>query len=351
MRPLLAPAARRLWRDAASLQLGTPVPLVVEGLDEHRRRLLPLLDGSRTQQQVLADASRLGVPEPEEVLVVLHEAGLLVDADAVRVTGLDPDEHDRLAPDLACLALVRGAGAGAAMLARRQARVVVLGAGRVGAPLAALLQAAGVGTVDVLDEGLARPEDQAVGGVGPADLGRRRDDALRSRTGTRSDASPGTRGAGPAPTTPPAVVVLADEAADASGPVLVADGLAHLRARVEGAVGVVGPLVLPGASACLRCLDLVRTALDPAWPALAAQPDTRSRSAQACDGVLAVAVAAQAALQVLQLLEGDRPASVGGTLELVLPGWQWRRRTWPRHPGCGCGAVLTLPEAAAGLAA
>ena len=335
MRPLLAPAARRQWRDAASLQLGTPMPLVVEGLDERRRLVLPLLDGSRTQGQVLAEAARLGVPDAEEVLVVLHEAGLLVDADAVRVTGLDPEEQDRLAPDLAGLALVRGAAAGTAMLARRRSRVVVIGAGRVGAPLAALLAAAGVGAVDVVDEALARPEDQAVGGLGPADLGRRRDDALRDRL------RPGTTDG------LPDLVVLADDAADVGAPVLLEQGLTHLRARVDGATGAVGPLVVPGATPCLHCLDLVRTALDPAWPALAAQPDTRPRSAQACDGVLAVAVASQAALQVLQHLEGDRPATLGGTLELVLPGWQWRRRTWPRHPSCPCHSLSVTDVAAA----
>lgn len=328
MRPLLAPSARRAWRDATSLQLGTPAAVVVEGLDDQRRRLLPLLDGSRTQEQVLSDGRRLGVPDVEEVLVTLHEAGLLVDADAVRVTGLEPSEQDRLAPDLAGLALVRGGGAGAALLARHRARVVVLGAGRVGAPLAALLDAAGVGTVDVRDDGLARPEDQVVGGLGPDDLGRRRDDAVRGRLRSRQAEEL------------PALVVLADAAADADAAALVRQGLPHLRVRVEGATGVVGPLVLPASSPCLHCLDLVRSALDPAWPALAAQLDTRPRSAQACDSVLAVAVAAQGALQVLQLLEGELPASVGGTLELTLPGWRWRRRTWPRHPGCDCAMHL-----------
>ena len=39
----------------------------------------------------------------------------------------------------------------------------------------------------------------------------------------------------------------------------------------------------------------------------------------------------------------DRPETVpvtaDGTLELVLPDWQWRRRTWRPHPACGCGAA------------
>jgi hypothetical protein len=69
-------------------------------------------------------------------------------------------------------------------------------------------------------------------------------------------------------------------------------------------------------------------------------------------------VAAQAAAQALAHLDrgpgppsagadggerlagGDRPddswPAENGTLELVLPGWQWRRRTWPRHPACDC---------------
>jgi hypothetical protein len=47
-----------------------------------------------------------------------------------------------------------------------------------------------------------------------------------------------------------------------------------------------------------------------------------------------------AAAQALAYLDRiiDAPAAVNGTLELVLPGWQWRRRTWRPHPACACGA-------------
>jgi hypothetical protein len=27
-----------------------------------------------------------------------------------------------------------------------------------------------------------------------------------------------------------------------------------------------------------------------------------------------------------------------GTLELVRPAWQWRRRSWRPHPDCGCNS-------------
>ena len=55
---------------------------------------------------------------------------------------------------------------------------------------------------------------------------------------------------------------------------------------------------------------------------------------------LATAVAAQAASQALVFVDRATPATavVNGTLELVLPDWQWRRRTWQPHQGCSCGS-------------
>jgi hypothetical protein len=334
VRPVLSPASRRLWRDRSTLQLGRPSSraVVLEGFDEKRRVLLGLLDGTRTREQVLDEAAQQGCPDAEPVLVLLEHAGLLIDADDLHPRELTRADRDRLAPDLASLALLRGSKAAAALQARRAARVVVHGAGRVGAPLAALLSTAGVGTVEVVDRQPTRPADLAVRGLTEHDLGRPRGDAV---SGTLRSLSSVRR---------PAVVVLTDEGADDTSPALLADGMPHLVARVDEHVGTVGPLVLPGSSACLHCLDLVRAELDPGWPALAAQLDQRGRSAIACDAVLSMAVAAQAAFQVLALIEGDAPATVGGTLELELPSWRWRRRSWPQHPGCPCAWALEVPR-------
>ncbi len=336
MRPVLVPAAPRLWRDRETLQVGRPSAraVLVEGLDAARRAVLPLLDGTRSRAEVVDEAEKAGCADADELLAVLEDGGLVLDADAVRPAGLDRAERDRLAPDLASLALVHGRRAGSALLARRDARVVVHGGGRVGATLAALLAAAGVGTVDVRDREPVRPADTGVGGLAVTDLGRTREEAVGGRL----------RSAGSVRR--PALAVLTDGGSAETGAALVRDAIPHLVAGVDEHVGTVGPLVLPGSSACLRCLDLVRTALDPGWPAVAAQLGRPVRGIPACDGVLAVAVASQAALQVLQLLEGGTPASIGGTLELELPGWRWRRRSWPQHPGCPCAWAIDAPTAA-----
>jgi hypothetical protein len=65
---------------------------------------------------------------------------------------------------------------------------------------------------------------------------------------------------------------------------------------------------------------------------------------QACDTVLAAMAATLACAQTLALIDragspSDTPVTVNGTLEVVLPDWQWRRRTWPPHPACMCGAA------------
>jgi bacteriocin biosynthesis cyclodehydratase domain-containing protein len=337
VRPVLAPAARRLWRGSGTLQLCTSPQrgVLVEGLDPQARRVLPLLDGVRTREQIITDARAAGCADPEPLLQVLADTGLLVDGDALQVPSPDREERHRLGPDLAALALHRGSGAADALRARREARVVVHGAGRVGGPLAALLAEAGVGTVDLRDQGEARWEDTAVGGLRAHDVGRPRAQALAPRL-----RSVGSSAA-------PALVVLTEDVGEQLARVLVRDGVPHLVARADALVGTVGPLVLPHRSPCLRCLALVREAIDPDWRHLLAAEEAAPRAAEASHGVLAAAVAAQAALQALELLEGDEPASVGGTLELAVPGWRWRRRTWPSHPGCDCEAATPPFEASA----
>ena len=347
VRPVLTPAVRRLWRDRETLQLGRGRTTVLAGVDPGVRSALALLDGTRDHDQVVVAAAAVGcAPDRTAALLrLLDSAGMLDDAggDPAVLAGLAPVERDRFTADLGSLALLRGDGGRSATRQRRATRLLVLGAGRVGGPLAALLAGAGIGTVDIIDDSTARPEDSGVGGLGLADVGRNRGQAARDRL---LASSPSVT---PLLAAHPDLVVLAPagpEQLDAARERLPA-GVPHLLAEVRDTVGVVGPLVLPGRSTCLRCTELTRTDLDPDWPALAAQLALPSRHRGACDGVLAVMVAAQAALQVLLLVDGAAdPASVGGTLELELPDWRWRRRTWPVHPDCGCAPVAGLRVAA-----
>jgi bacteriocin biosynthesis cyclodehydratase domain-containing protein len=114
----------------------------------------------------------------------------------------------------------------------------------------------------------------------------------------------------------------------------------HLVVTAAEAIGIVGPLVLPGSTACLHCLDTARAEHDPAWPLVLAQATGRDAEPPACDPILAAAVAAQAAAVVVAVADRAPLAATAanGTLELVLPAWQWRRRSWLPHAACSCGS-------------
>jgi bacteriocin biosynthesis cyclodehydratase domain-containing protein len=339
VRPLLTPAVRRLWRDHETLQLGRPPgrAAVLAGVDPVARSVLALLDGTRDRARLLDAAAAVGCPAPrtDQVLTLLDDAGLLDDAAADRspLAAMQRPERDRLAADLGSLRLVRGDDGLEAARRRRAARVLVEGASRVGAPVAALLAAAGIGSVTVVDDGLTRPEDCGVGGLSLNAVGRPRQDAARDLLTGGTAASSSAAGQ---PVVLPDLVVLAPPAGQPipEPPRL----LPHLLAEIRGEVGVVGPLVTPGASACLHCLDLTRSDLDPGWPALAVQLATPARGVAPCDSALALAVAAQTAMQALAFVDGNGlPSAAGGTLELTLPDWRWRRRSWQVHPDCDCG--------------
>ena len=183
----------------------------------------------------------------------------------------------------------------------------------------------------------AEPADLAPAGLILADLGApRQEGAARAVERVAPEVRTGDDGS-----VPDLVILTGPMLPDRAGQ-LRRDRVPHLALRTGEAIGVVGPLVLPGRSACLSCVDMRKTEADPQWPKILAQATFARSRAQACDTVLAAMTATLAAAQSLAFI--DRPAAVpvtaDGTLELVLPDWQWRRRTWRPHPACGCGAAL-----------
>ena len=117
----------------------------------------------------------------------------------------------------------------------------------------------------------------------------------------------------------------------------------HLLLRSSGSTVTVGPLVLPGRTACLRCTDLTRRDADPAWPRLLPQLVRLRRPTGA---VLAAWAAAVTATQTLAHVSGRLPEAAGATLELGERDHLMRWRAWPQHPTCGCAWPGT-PEWAA----
>ena len=349
-----------MWRDRDTLQFGVDPrrAVALRGLGP-AAAVISLLDGSRDRDQLVATAQAYGIPAPavSRVLALLAEAGVLDDFPFGLHASLPDRVRARLMPELATAALAYAGGdGGARVLARRRAAFVrVHGAGRTGTGLATLLAASGVGHVACADPEPAEPADLAPAGLIEADLGQPRQDGA-ARAVARAAPDVRTRDDGAIPD----LVVLTRPALPDLTDALMRDRVAHLAVWAGEAIGVIGPLVKPGRSACLRCIDLRKADADPQWPKIAAQATFARAQPQACDTVLAAMAAALACGQALALIDGggspgpgsgsgSRPGSgspgpvtVNGTLEVVLPDWQWRRRTWPAHPACTCGAAARI---------
>ncbi len=271
---------RFVLRDETSVQLGVDEGVVIDGLLPDEARLLARLGASVTAADVttLAALSGMAPERAARVSTLLRERDIRCDRP----------------PAAASLA---------------GTRVVVDGRGPVPDTVVALLRGTDLGQVD--------------GGAYAADAAEL----------TAPD--PDHR--------QPALVVLASAGPlpPGAGATWQAGGIPHLPLTCRDGAATLGPLVVPGRSSCLRCHDLMRTDLDPAWPGVSsrlhagvlARPEPVDAGPR-----LGPLVTALAALLVTGWLDGTAPMA-GVSVEVALPWPTVVHRYWPAHPDCGCGAV------------
>jgi len=317
MRPALKSGLLPVWRDRDTLQIGIDPrrAIALSGM-ARAAPVIGLLDGSRDRDQVIAEAARHGVPAEatERILALLAAGGALDDFPLGTVRELPRALRATLAAEIATSSLAHRDGDGGArsLVRRRACAVRIEGDWRIAGEIARILRSSGVHQV-------AAGEDAGGGRI-----------SGQARACTDAD-----------------LVILAGRQPLEIADRLTRDGVPHLAVTAGEAIGTVGPVVLPGRSACLRCLEYTRAGNDPSWPLILAQLATRRPEPSACDAALAAAVAALAAAQALTCIDRapEAAAAVNGTLELVLPDWRWRRRTWRQHPACTCADRACSPTA------
>ena len=115
--------------------------------------------------------------------------------------------------------------------------------------------------------------------------------------------------------------------------------IAHLPI-VFGEVAVtVGPLVVPGVTACLTCVEGQRAALDPAWTAVATQLWGRAAATETG------AFATEAAMEALRIVR--RPDAIDGfAVRLDVNTGARTERVWLPSEQCGCRELRSNSEPA-----
>lgn len=296
-----------------------------------RERVLPLLDGSRSFADVAAALSDLPSASLSERLETLVESQVLRRADAPQ-GDLAPDTQ-ALEPFLTLLDAF-GMPAAQAIGRLGQARVAIAGLEGHGAHLAAILARCGVGNLLLLDPFPCEPGNLGlVPLLGPDAVGAPRQDALRSalqRLGGPTRIETG----GNEPLSRERVAALAqgshllvgcfDRGFSSADHWLNRAALAHgipaLFAESRADTALVGPLVLPGQTACYMCYRMRGIACEDDFEAAMSYEeflDRRKQPALHARGVLPTIppyIGSLLALETLRLLLGLGPSPLAGTV-------------------------------------
>jgi bacteriocin biosynthesis cyclodehydratase domain-containing protein len=330
--PALLPGLTVLERGSDEIQIGLDPRhgVAIEGLPPNLVERLRRLDGSQPVERLLLAESEHR-DQLRTLLRQLTALGLVTEAGTPARAAFRGETG---------LWSLRAHHHQAALAERRRTTAVAVhGDGRVAVAVAVLLANAGIGHVELRLPGVVTVHDLG-SGFTEADLGRSRRHALGDLVRRTDPRVRVTR----LSEREPDLVLLTDAVVPAPEVVaeLMDDGVPHLPVRVRDGTGIVGPLVVPGRSSCLRCADLHRTDLDPCWPRVASQLAGRH---QRPDLGAVHACASLAVAQAMRLLSPDElsPPTWNATLEFDAFDGRIRHRGWPPHPKCGCGPAST-PE-------
>jgi bacteriocin biosynthesis cyclodehydratase domain-containing protein len=336
-RPRVLPGLPVLLRRKGEVQIGTDPrhAVVVDDLPPPFVDELMALDGRHTVAE-LGERLAAKDTDPAEFLHLLDqlaEVGLV--DEAVPVPG-------RLTADTTSRALRTGRPGTGIVAARERRAVVVHGNGRIAVATASLLAAAGIGRVHVVASGRVGPEDTGSGYL-DIDVGRPRREAAVEAVGRGSG---DVRTGWLTNTGAPDMVVLTDSLVPPPQLLntLMAEGTQHLVVRVREGTGVVGPLVVPGRTSCVRCTHLHRTDRDSVWPAVATQLADRTQPADVASASVCAALAVGQVLAALDPVEVglSPPTTWNATLEVQAQLGVVERHACPPHPSCTCGSAGAL---------
>jgi bacteriocin biosynthesis cyclodehydratase domain-containing protein len=330
-RPRVVAGLPVLRRRPGELQIGLDPrhATVVDGLSDAVVATAQRLTGHYTTSDLLTGLDPADRDDFAELLDILFDQGFLTDAAALPA---------RLAGEVSATE-VRALGADSHPVKRSDLAIDVHGDGRLAVTVACLLAGAGVGWVHVSATGTVRPEDVGTG-YRLDDVGTPR--VVAARRAIRRVA-PAARTAQFGAMHDPDLVVLTDTFVPKPEQVDVFTSMAvpHLLVRVRDTVGIVGPLVVPGFTSCLRCADLHRCDRDECWPQLATQLAGQPQLTDLAGTHATAAFASAQALDAAAWLRGGstQPATCEVSVELDLRTATTRHRGWPPHSSCSCAAA------------
>ena len=339
------PNQQPLWRTPFQMQLGAGSnSVVLKELSTAQERLIAALYNGIADRQLPLISKQLGLSSEQTTEVVSAVGSLLLveRPDQQKNRKLDDSFVSSAFAEIIRASLLHSTDGESVLLSRSERTVHIEELGQAGLSVALGLAAAGIGNLISHDENKVEKRDLGPTSYPSQLLGRPRLDALRSLLAASPNqalVSTGKKLSDAKLQKIDCAVLISQQVTEPkrySG--WVNRDIPHVLITFETDNVTVSPMIIPGQTSCLFCLEKMRTEKDEKWPVIATQLISSSKSFDdSASAYFAAGVVIQKILARLDRVSGFELAQenlIGFNLELK--SGLVTQLTWPRHPDCGC---------------
>ena len=318
--------------------------VVLKKLSPAQERLIAALYRGIADQQLPTVNSQLGLTkaESDEVLKQVEPIMLGESPKSKSKIELSPEFIAGAFSEIIRASLLHAVDGEAVLIGRASRSIHIEDISRTGLSIAQGLAAAGVGHLISHDEQQVLPQDLGPTGYPSQLLGRPRVDALRTllaASPNKAIVSTGKKLLEKQLQKIDCAVLIVQQAIEPRRySHWVNRDVPHIAVSFDTQFTSVSPMIIPGQTACLFCLDTMRTSKDSNWPVIASQlVASQKKFDDAASQLFTAGVVIQKILARIDKVAGFELS------EENLSGYRMNLRTgeitefvWPKHKACGC---------------
>jgi len=345
------PNQEPLWRTPFELQLGTGKnSVILKNLSNAQERMIAALYKGIADQQLSLITEQLGLTKDESKnLVKSVSEVMLTEPPALPINSaksaklkLGDDFVSGAFSEIIRASLLHSVDGEAVLLGRAERSVNVDDLSRAGLQICLGLAAAGIGHIISHDEGKVDKANLGPTGYPSQLIGQPRLDALRSilaASPNKANVSTGKKLAKNKLQKVDCAVLVSHQVID---PRRYASwnnrDIPHIAVTFDSERVWVSPMIVPGQTACLFCLEQMRSDKDASWPVIATQLLTsQKRFDDAASQLFSAGIVIQKILSRLDKVAGfEQSAENLSGFSLELSTGTVSEFTWPKHQACEC---------------
>jgi hypothetical protein len=352
------PNQEALWRTPFEMQLGAGEnPVVLSKLSPAQERLIAALYKGIADQQLPLISSQLGLSVAETEDVINQVGPVLLAEKPVAEKEIEPKRERNGKRELSAdfvsgafseiirASLLHSVDGEAVLMARNTRSVHLEDLSRSGLLIAQGLAAAGLGSLLSHDEGQVLASDLGPTGYPSQLLGRPRIDALRTllaASPNKALVSTGNKLLERQLQKIDCAVLISHQAMEPRryAPWVNRD-VPHISVSFDAQFASVSPLIVPGQTACLFCLENMRTDQNSKWPVLASQLIASQKKFDDSASLLFTAgIVIQKILSRIDKVCGFEltEENLSG-YRLNLKSGEVTEFIWPKHASCRCATL------------